>query len=56
MAFLAGGINPANATAASAVGAYGLDLCSGVESTPGIKDPDKLAALFDALRPSCRSD
>lgn len=54
-AFLAGGIGPANARAAAAVGAYGLDIGSGIESAPGIKDPGKIAALFGALRPPARS-
>ena len=47
---LAGGIGPDNAAEAARVGAYGLDLCSGVEAEPGTKDPDKVAALFAALR------
>lgn len=47
---LAGGLNPANAAAASAVGAWALDVSSGVEASPGRKDPAKLAAFFDALR------
>ncbi len=50
-AFLAGGIGPDNARAATALGAYGLDLSSGVERALGIKDRAKLAALFNALRP-----
>jgi len=54
-AFLAGGIGPDNARAAQEVGAFGLDLCSQVECAPGLKDPDKVAALFDALRPDSRS-
>ena len=49
-AFLAGGIGPHNAAAASKVGAYGLDVGSAVELRPGTKDPAKVAALFDALR------
>ena len=52
--FLAGGITPANATAAARVGAYGLDLSSGVEAQPRHKDPAKMTALFAALRPSTR--
>jgi indole-3-glycerol phosphate synthase/phosphoribosylanthranilate isomerase len=55
-AFLAGGITPANAAAAAQVGAYGLDVGSGVEAAPGIKDPAKVAALFAALRPASRTD
>jgi indole-3-glycerol phosphate synthase/phosphoribosylanthranilate isomerase len=53
-AFLAGGIGPANARAAQQVGAYGIDVGSAVEADPGRKDPDKLEALFDVLRPQCR--
>ena len=53
-AIVAGGIGPANARAAQRLGAYAIDLCSGVESAPGIKSADKIAALFDALRPSAR--
>jgi indole-3-glycerol phosphate synthase/phosphoribosylanthranilate isomerase len=55
-AFLAGGINPANAAPAARVGAYGLDLSSGVESAPGVKDPCRIDALFSALRPLSRKD
>lgn len=55
-AFLAGGIGPANAAAAAKVGAYGLDLSSGVEAAPGIKDEARMGALFAALRPASRSD
>lgn len=49
-ALLAGGLNPSNAAAAAAVGAYGLDIGSGVEASPGCKDHAKLAAFFEALR------
>lgn len=55
-AFLAGGIGPANARAASLVGAYGLDVGSSVEARPGEKDPAKMTAFFDALRPPARGD
>jgi indole-3-glycerol phosphate synthase/phosphoribosylanthranilate isomerase len=55
-AFLAGGIGPENARAASRVGAYGLDIGSAVEARPGEKDPAKVKALFAALRPACRGD
>lgn len=48
--FLAGGITPDNVAAAAAVDVYALDLCSGVESAPGVKDPDKLRRLFENLR------
>ncbi|WP_265587435.1 bifunctional indole-3-glycerol-phosphate synthase TrpC/phosphoribosylanthranilate isomerase TrpF [Sphingomicrobium arenosum] len=49
-AFLAGGIGPDNVQLAARAGAYGLDICSGVESAPGTKDPAKIEALFAALR------
>ena len=54
-AFLAGGIKPDNAAEAARVGAYGLDLSSGVEAQPRYKDPQKMAALFAALRPASRA-
>ncbi|HYD11705.1 MAG TPA: bifunctional indole-3-glycerol-phosphate synthase TrpC/phosphoribosylanthranilate isomerase TrpF [Allosphingosinicella sp.] len=54
-ALLAGGLNPGNARAAARVGAWALDLCSGVEAAPGRKDPARLAAFFEALRPEARA-
>jgi phosphoribosylanthranilate isomerase len=48
--FLAGGITPANIKEALAVGTYGVDLCSGVEKTPGRKDPEKMRQLFAQVR------
>ena len=53
--FLAGGLTPDNAAAASRVGAYGLDVSSGVEAAPGRKDPAKMIAFFAALRPPARN-
>jgi indole-3-glycerol phosphate synthase / phosphoribosylanthranilate isomerase len=53
---LAGGITPRNARKASSMGAFAIDLSSGVESAPGRKDPVKLAALFDAVRLPVRGD
>lgn len=53
---LAGGLNPANAQAASRIGAFALDLGSGVEAVPGSKDPAKLGAFFQALRLPARSE
>ena len=53
--FLAGGLTPSNAQAAAQVGAYGMDVSSGVEMAPGRKDAGKLAAFFAALRVPARS-
>lgn len=47
---LAGGISPANAQQASQVGCLGLDLNSGVETSPGHKSAEKIAQAFKALR------
>jgi indole-3-glycerol phosphate synthase/phosphoribosylanthranilate isomerase len=55
-AILAGGLDPANARKAAAVGAYALDVSSGVEAAPGRKDPAKMQAFFDALRVPGRRD
>ncbi|WP_017445638.1 bifunctional indole-3-glycerol-phosphate synthase TrpC/phosphoribosylanthranilate isomerase TrpF [Gayadomonas joobiniege] len=46
---LAGGINPENVAAAKQTGAIGLDINSGAESAPGIKDSDKLKRIFSQL-------
>jgi len=48
--FLAGGINPDTIQEALAVGTYGIDLCSGVEKEPGVKDENKLRELFDKVQ------
>ena len=37
----------------SAVRPYAVDVSSGVESSPGVKDPDKLRAFFAAVREPC---
>lgn len=55
-AVLAGGLNPGNARAADAVGAWALDVNSGVEDAPGVKSEDKLQRFFDALRPVSRQE
>jgi phosphoribosylanthranilate isomerase len=49
--FVAGGLGPDNVQqAAAASGAYGLDVCSRVESAPGIKDRALLERLFEEVR------
>jgi len=48
--FLAGGITPENAVEAVEVGVYGIDLCSGIESSPGRKDYEKMQKLFDNIK------
>ena len=49
--FLAGGITPDNAREAIAkTKPYAIDLASGVERAPGIKDHDKLKRLFEAIQ------
>ena len=49
--FVAGGIRPGNAlSAARESRAYALDVCSGVEASPGTKDPSLLRQLFLEIR------
>ncbi|BFM20400.1 phosphoribosylanthranilate isomerase [Gilvimarinus japonicus] len=44
---LAGGLSPANvAEAIAATGCYGVDVSGGVEASPGIKDPTKVAEFI----------
>lgn len=48
---LSGGLAPENVRAAiEHVRPYGVDVSSGVEAGPGIKDPEKLRAFFAAVR------
>jgi len=49
--FLAGGLNPDNVGAGiAALHPYAVDVSSGVESAPGIKDHDAIRALCAAVR------
>ena len=47
--FIAGGVTPENASELLQQNPWGVDLSSGVESAPGVKDPDKLERLFAVL-------
>jgi phosphoribosylanthranilate isomerase len=50
---LAGGLTPENvADAVAAVQPFGIDVSSGVEASPGIKDERRIAALFAAINRS----
>ncbi|MFL6751960.1 MAG: bifunctional indole-3-glycerol-phosphate synthase TrpC/phosphoribosylanthranilate isomerase TrpF [Sphingomicrobium sp.] len=51
---LAGGLGPHNARSAQALGAYAIDVGSALDQRPGQKSPEKIAALFEALRPPAR--
>ncbi|OCG62393.1 bifunctional indole-3-glycerol-phosphate synthase TrpC/phosphoribosylanthranilate isomerase TrpF [Gilliamella sp. GillExp13] len=46
---LAGGINSKNIRSALATGVIGVDLNSGVEISPGIKDKQKIQAVFEQI-------
>jgi phosphoribosylanthranilate isomerase len=47
---LSGGLNSENvAEAIAAVKPWGVDVASGVEASPGVKDPAKLEAFFTAV-------
>jgi phosphoribosylanthranilate isomerase len=47
---LAGGLDPQNvAHAIEVTHPFAVDVATGVESAPGVKDPDLLAALFEAV-------
>ena len=47
---LAGGLNPENvASSIEQLTIYGVDLSSGVEMSPGVKDPDKIKKLMNEV-------
>jgi phosphoribosylanthranilate isomerase len=53
---LAGGIRPENVLdAVATVRPFGIDVSSGVEDAPGIKNAERIRALFEALRGIPRS-
>ncbi len=50
---LSGGLTPETVAAGiAAVRPYAVDVASGVEAAPGVKDPDRLAAFFAAAAPA----
>jgi phosphoribosylanthranilate isomerase len=52
-AILSGGLHPDNVRAAIELASpYGVDVASGVESSPGVKDEAKLRAFFAAVTPA----
>jgi phosphoribosylanthranilate isomerase len=48
--FLAGGINPENIIEAVGLGFYGVDICSGIEDSPGKKNHKKMTELFNKIK------
>ena len=54
---LSGGLTPENVReAVSLTGAPGVDVSSGVESAPGVKDPERILAFIRAARGSAEAD
>ena len=53
---LAGGLTPSNIRqAVSQARPYGVDVCSGVEKSPGVKDPEKVRAFLTNIRSGSKS-
>ncbi len=55
-ALIAGGISAGNAREAASAGPYAIDVGSAVDARRGVKSPQKIRALFDALRPQSRQE
>jgi phosphoribosylanthranilate isomerase len=54
--FLAGGLNPENVAAAvAAVRPYAVDVCSGVEISPGRKSPELIRRFVEQINPILRA-
>jgi phosphoribosylanthranilate isomerase len=54
---IAGGLNPNNIAACiAALHPFAVDVSSGVEASPGIKDPDKITAFCAAVRDADQED
>ncbi len=54
--FLAGGLNSENVmTAIAQVNPYAVDVASGVEKSPGVKDPAKLALFIQKVQEASRT-
>jgi len=51
-AFVAGGLNPDNVAEVAALGPYSVDCANGVESSPGVKDHDKLRRFVNNAKRS----
>jgi phosphoribosylanthranilate isomerase len=51
-AFVAGGLNPDNVAEVAALGPYAVDCASGVESSPGVKDHDRLRRFVNNAKRS----
>ena len=48
---IAGGLSPENVARALALSnAFGVDVSSGIESSPGVKDPDRMRSFFEQVR------